>query len=115
MDTKELVVNFEEAQIIEGVLRNRELDGLRWLIIQMARILVSGQETNVGLEEKDLWFLRDFIQPGTKVGKITGLSLLIKIYVLLLEYHDGYVTELNYWPTGIPLALRGDPEYGEHS
>ena len=79
---KQLRIDAVEAQLIESCLR--ECDK-RWFLFQLGYVMVSGQEKEIGVSEDDLWYLREKINPSAKVGKITGVDVLKKIYGLLIE------------------------------
>lgn len=81
-----LPLNCQEAHILELSLRGGDpkIERYRRFLLQIGECLISGEDTTLTVTEEDLWFLRDKLVPSVRVGEITGMDLIKKIYRLLL-------------------------------
>lgn len=82
-------VSLEEAQILEVSLRDIEhgLHVRRQLLLELGRVLVDKEPGYITLvDEADIWFLRDNIDPAAAFGEVSGLSLITKLYGLMVGY-----------------------------
>ncbi len=89
MSVKQLKISPAEAQVIEMCLRS-DMEDYRWFLIQVGISLSQNKEVEIGVSEKDLWWLRDKINP-LMAG---GLDIIIKIYGLLVKFRDGSISNI---------------------
>ena len=86
----------------------KELDDeeeCRWLLIQIGHCLVENIDVTIGLEEDDLWQLRNWVSPTVGGGKPNGLDIITKVYRLLLEIRNEELTEGLIEMPVAPLAI----------
>jgi len=90
----EFRINPKEAQILEVSLRKQEgVKTRRELLLDIGCCLIHQQNTRLTLEEEDLWFLRDTIDPTVHVGDASGIELIKRIYEALLVGYEGIPTQ----------------------
>ena len=82
-DLKELLISPDDALVIDACLKNDNFSFLHELLVTLAGIIVSREPAIIKLSEEELWYLRSRITPNTKVGSVTGLDLIIRIYECL--------------------------------
>lgn len=101
MVVKQLKINVNEALILDVSLKGRDEDitEFRWFLKQVGQCLISKKDKVIGVEEEDLWLLRDKVNPLT--GRV-AFELIEKIYSLLL---DDVTEGLEYMPEPSEYAV----------
>jgi len=80
-------INLPEAQIIEMSLRGSDfqLHLRRNFLREVGQCLVESSSGYITfIDESDVWFLRDRLDPALSVGDYTGLGLITRLYELLV-------------------------------
>ena len=91
MQTTQLELTPLDAQIIDLSIRLfcQYPEDFRYFLISVGACLVSGEDRNIEVTERDLWYLRDIINPGIKVGSAMGVDTIRKVYNTLLTFYPG--------------------------
>jgi hypothetical protein len=85
-------ITLSEAQVIEMSLRGSEISDFelktrRKLLKEVGRCLVDESDGYVMLwSEDDVWFLRDNLNPDIAVGDYNGLTIITRLYPILVGY-----------------------------
>jgi len=111
-----LILTSEEAQIIEISLKGDKCDRerlsiMRPFLVSLGVSMLDDRDIEVDLTDKDLWFLRDYIDPCASVGNISGIDVIKKIYDVLLEHRkvDNYeVVEEGKYPLEVVYANKNN-------
>ena len=91
---KQLVLTPAEAGILEISLHGADTPEFPKLPLLIARALASGQNQDIGVIERELWFLRRAVDPKVSIGKTTGLDLITKVCKLIVEYDNDEVLKI---------------------
>lgn len=77
---KQLNLDYKDSLAIDESLKGEGLEEYEWLLLQVGWCLVNQKSREIGVSERDLWFLRSRVSPRL------APHLIEQIYKLLLEY-----------------------------
>lgn len=127
-----LYLNGEEALLLCSRVKNWDVDFVSGALIAPYLLLrlfsafnelvtdkgFSMQEMPVVVSERELWLLRNYVQPSDRITEknpLLGIKLMKKLHALILEANcdvglEQIETECHEWAEKQPVPIRKEPE-----